>query len=146
MPPGLVPYNISARTVGLDVLRACRDRGAGVLAWSPLGSGLLGGVLEATDGGRRAQPGHRKRMGEKRETLVAYEGVCRDLGEKPAAVALAWLLANDVVTAPIIGPRTLGQLETRMRSLAIDLDKRTLRRLDAIFPGPGGQAPVAHAW
>jgi aryl-alcohol dehydrogenase-like predicted oxidoreductase len=139
-------YNLNARTVELEVLPACRDQGVGVLPWSPLGAGLLGGVFESTDGGRRAQPSVRKRLEEQREALVAWEGVCRDLGERPADVALAWLLANDVVTAPIIGPRTLGQLESCMRALEVQLGDDTRQRLDGIFPGPGGQAPEAYAW
>jgi aryl-alcohol dehydrogenase-like predicted oxidoreductase len=68
------------------------------------------------------------------------------LREPPATVALAWLLHNPIVTAPIIGPRTVEQLETTLRATEIMLDEETLKRLDEIFPGPGGEAPVAYAW
>ena len=68
------------------------------------------------------------------------------LGEPPAAVALAWLLHNPVVTAPIIGPRTMEQLESAVRATEIELDAETLHKLDEIFPGPGGEAPKAYAW
>ncbi len=139
-------YNLNARTVELEVIPACRDQGVGILPWSPLGAGLLAGIVDETDEGRRATPAVRKRLDEHRATFVAYEGVCRDLGEKPADVALAWLLHNDAVTAPIIGPRTMDQLETAMRSLDVQLSDETLKRLDTIFPGPGGQAPEAYAW
>ena len=60
--------------------------------------------------------------------------------------ALAWLLHQPAVTAPIIGPRTLEQLERSMRALEIRLDEDALKRLDEIFPGPGGPAPEAYAW
>ena len=69
-----------------------------------------------------------------------------DLGEEPARIALAWLLSNPVVTAPIIGPRALSQLEDTLRALDIQLSKESLEQLDRIFPGPGGPAPEAYAW
>jgi aryl-alcohol dehydrogenase-like predicted oxidoreductase len=50
------------------------------------------------------------------------------------------------VTAPIIGPRTIAQLEGATRALTIGLDDAALKRLDAIWPGPGGEAPEAYAW
>jgi aryl-alcohol dehydrogenase-like predicted oxidoreductase len=85
-------------------------------------------------------------LAKHRDAIEAYEKFCADLGEGPADVALAWLLANPVVTAPIIGPRTLEQLEGSMRALEITLDEGTMQRLDEIFPGPGGPAPEAYAW
>jgi aryl-alcohol dehydrogenase-like predicted oxidoreductase len=78
--------------------------------------------------------------------LEAWEAFCKELGEKPADVALAWLVKNPVVTAPIIGPRTLDQLTGCLRALEIALDETTLKKLDEIFPGPGGEAPEAYAW
>ena len=80
-----------------------------------------------------------------RPTIEAWEKLCSELGERPADVALAWLLTNPVVTAPIIGPRTMGQFEQSLRSLEIDLDAEVLEKLDRIFPGPGS-APEAYAW
>ncbi len=85
-------------------------------------------------------------MRKKRPQLEAYEGLCAELGEEPADVALAWLLKNPVVTAPIIGPRTMEQLDGSLRSLEIVLSDEVLTRLDTIFPGPGGPAPEAYAW
>jgi len=78
--------------------------------------------------------------------LEAYEAFCTELGEEPAHVALAWLLANPLVTAPIIGPRTKEQLDGTLRALEIPMSKETLEKLDEIFPGPGGAAPEAYAW
>ena len=88
----------------------------------------------------------RRQVEAKREKLERYEALCRDLGEAPATVALAWLLHNPVVTAPIIGPRTIEQLEGAVRATEVTLDEATLARLDEIFPGPGGEAPKAYAW
>ena len=98
--------------VELEVIPACRHYGMGLIPWSPLGGGLLGGALEKQASGRRASD-EPSRRSENRAKLEHYETLCRQLGEQPAAVALAWLLHNPVVTAPIIGPRTIEQLEAR---------------------------------
>ena len=139
-------YNLVDRTSELEVLPACEAYGMGVIPWSPLASGLLGGVLEKIEGGRRASESVQEELEQHRDAIEAYEKLCADLGEKPADVALAWLLANPVVTAPIIGPRTLEQLDGSMRALEIALDEETMTKLDEIFPGPGGAAPEAYAW
>jgi aryl-alcohol dehydrogenase-like predicted oxidoreductase len=139
-------YNLVDRTSELEVLPACDGYGLGVIPWSPLAGGLLGGVLQKIEGGRRASTDVQEELAKHRDAIDAYEKFCADLGESPADVALAWLLANPVVTAPIIGPRTLEQLEGSMRALEITLDEDTMQRLDEIFPGPGGPAPEAYAW
>ena len=141
-------YNLAERNVELEVLPACEDYGLGVIPWSPLWRGLLGGVLDAdgSKGTRRSSSMVQDELAERRPQVEAYEKFCAELGQPPADVALAWLLANPVVTAPIIGPRTLEQLESAMRALDLKLDKATLKRLDEIWPGPGGPAPEAFAW
>lgn len=139
-------YNLTARTIELEVIPACRAFGMGLIPWSPLGGGLLAGALQKAAEGRRAQEGLQKNVERRRTQLEPYEALCRELGEEPANVALAWLLHNPVVTAPIIGPRTLGQLEGAQRVLDIHLSDEVLDRLNAIFPGPGGEAPEAYAW
>jgi len=139
-------YNLSARTVELEVLPACRAHGVGVIPWSPLAGGLLGGALQKAQEGRRASERLQKSVERYRAQLETYEGLCRELGESPADVALAWLLANPAVTAPIIGPRTMEQLTGSLRALEITLSAEQLARLDRIWPGPGGEAPEAYAW
>jgi len=137
-------YNLNARTVELEVIPACQAYGLGLIPWSPLGGGLLGGALKKYKEGRRAHMA--EQIEEKREKLEAYESLCAELGEEPANVALAWLLHSPVVTAPITGPRTMEQFESSLRAPEITLSEETLRRLDEIWPGPGGQAPEAYAW
>ncbi|MGF1449805.1 MAG: aldo/keto reductase [Opitutales bacterium] len=139
-------YNLANRTVELEVVPACRHYGLGLIPWSPLAGGLLGGVLNQPDKGRRAGEQMKKRIENNRAKLEPWEALCQELGEEPANVALAWLLHNRVVTAPIIGPRTMDQLNASMRALDIQLSPETLERLDHIFPGPGGEAPKAYAW
>ncbi|MBA3430593.1 MAG: aldo/keto reductase [Actinobacteria bacterium] len=139
-------YNLTQRTAELEVIPACETYGLGVIPWSPLAGGLLGGALEKASEGRRSSAGFRTRVEEARSQLEAYEKLCADLGERPSDVALAWLLSNPVVTAPIIGPRTTEQLDGSIRATEIHLSGDTLEKLDAIFPGPGGPAPEAYAW
>jgi aryl-alcohol dehydrogenase-like predicted oxidoreductase len=139
-------YNLAARTVELEVIPACRTLGIGLVPWSPLAGGLLGGALEKAAAGRRASDRIRRSVETKRAQLEAYETLCRELGEAPAGVALAWLLHHPVVTAPIIGPRTIEQLTTSLRAADAKLSSDALTRLDAIWPGPGGEAPEAYAW
>jgi aryl-alcohol dehydrogenase-like predicted oxidoreductase len=139
-------YNLRERMIELEVLPACRAYGIGLLPWSPLGQGLLAGALERVSTGRRADEELRKDVETYRPQLEQYETTCRHLGEKPADVALAWLLQQPGVTAPIIGPRTVEQLNSSLRALDLTLTKDLTKRLNDIFPGPGGPAPEAYAW
>lgn len=139
-------YNLSVRTIELEVIPACRTYGIGIIPWSPLGNGILGGALKKASEGRRAEEGVQKMIEQHRPKIEAYEAFCNELGQPPAGVALAWLLKNPTVTAPIIGPRTLEQLQDNIRALDIQLDDAAMKRLDEIWPGPGGEAPMAYAW
>ncbi len=139
-------YHLNNRIVELEVIPACRHYGLGLIPWSPLAGGLLGGALQKLETGRRTSEEALKEINENRSKLEQYEGLCDQLGEPSAAVALAWLLHNPVVISPIIGPRTIEQLESTLRATEITLDKETLEKLDRIFPGPGGEAPKAYAW
>ena len=139
-------YNLNARMIELELIPACREFGLGLIPWSPLGGGLLGGVLQKAAQGRRASEGMQTHIEKLRPQLEAYEGLCAELGETPANVGLAWLLHNPVVTAPIIGPRTMQQYEDTLRAVEIQLSPEILARLNEIWPGPGGEAPEAYAW
>jgi NDP-hexose C3-ketoreductase / dTDP-4-oxo-2-deoxy-alpha-D-pentos-2-ene 2,3-reductase len=146
-------YNLLNRWVELEVLPAARAYGLGVIPWGPLAGGVLGGVLrkQKEGGASRGSSGRSAAtLAKHRESIEAYEKLCADLGEDPAHVGLAWLLAQDGVTGPIIGPRTAEQLDGSLRALAITLDDGTLAKLDELFPPPGPNgakpAPEAYAW
>ncbi len=139
-------YNLNERTIELEVIPACEAYGIGLIPWSPLGRGLLAGVLQSVDSGRRADEDLKKEVAQSRLKLEAYEGLCARIGESPATVALAWLLHQRAVTSPIIGPRTMEQLEGAMKALSLSLGSDILKRLDELFPGPGGTAPESYAW
>jgi len=139
-------YNLKARTIELEVIPSCRAHGLGLLPWSPLASGMLAGMSGKIKGGRRGGDWVQEPYRERKSQVEAYEKWCGEVGEKPADVALAWLLRQPAVTAPIIGPRTMEQLTGSLRALELELDDATVQRLDEIWPGPGGEAPNAYAW
>jgi aryl-alcohol dehydrogenase-like predicted oxidoreductase len=139
-------YNLKDRMIEMEVIPACRDYGLGLIPWSPLASGLLAGSLGKEKTGRRAEESVEKEAKKFASQLNQYEKFCKQKGEKPADVALAWLLANPVVTAPIVGPRTIDQLTGSLRALRIKFSKADLAKLDEIWPGPGGESPEAFAW
>lgn len=139
-------YNLTQRTIELEVIPALRHFGIGLIPWSPIGMGLLGGVLKKVEGGRRASERQQQQIDKLRPQLEAYEKFCDEIGEAPADVALAWLLHNPVVTAAISGPRTVEQLTQNLKAPGVRLSDEVLSKLDEIWPGPGGEAPVAYAW
>ncbi|MBU2661929.1 aldo/keto reductase [Actinoplanes bogorensis] len=139
-------YNLNARMIELEVIPAARHFGLGLIPYSPLAGGLLGGALDKASKGRRASERIQRQIEGKRAQLEAYEALCRELGEQPADVAMAWLLHQPAVTATITGPRTADQITGTLRALTISLTPQTLARLDEIWPGPGGAAPQAYAW
>ncbi len=139
-------YNLIDRTIELEVIPACQHYGLGLIPWSPLKGGILGGALKKAKEGRLATEFAQKNLEKYREKLERFEALSADLGYEAADVGLAWLLAQPAVTGPIIGPRTIEQLDGTVRALDLKLDEATLKKLDDIFPGPGGAAPEAYAW
>ncbi len=140
-------YNLVERTVELEVVPACESYGLGLIPWSPLASGALAGAGRRGGAqGRRGGTWGQDLITRHADKLERFGAFCAARGEEPADVALAWLLRNPVVTAPIIGPRTREQLDGAMRALELKLDDAAAARLDEIFPGPGKPAPEAYAW
>ena len=139
-------YNLAVRSIELEVLPAADAYGIGVIPWSPLFGGVLAGILQKGAEGRAAGGRTQERLDNHRDQVERYEDFCRELGESPASVGLAWLLAQPGVTAPIIGPRSAAQLAGNIQALDVTLDDAALTRLDEIWPGTGGTAPEAYAW
>jgi len=139
-------YSLRNRHIELEVIPACRAFGIGLIPWSPLGGGILCGVLEKAKEGRRTREPLQKSVEKLQPQIEAYENLCKEINQRPADVALAWVLQNPVVTSPIVGPRTIEQLEENVNAINIKFTDETLRRLDEIWPGPGNQAPEAYAW
>jgi aryl-alcohol dehydrogenase-like predicted oxidoreductase len=139
-------YNLLVRDIEREVLPAAQQHGLGVIAWSPLQGGLLGGVLRKDRDGRRRLEGRAKdAVAEHRDQIEQYEGFAEELGHEPGDIALAWLLHQPAITAPIVGPRTMDQLTAGLRALDVRLDEKALARLDEIFPGYR-PAPEDYAW
>jgi aryl-alcohol dehydrogenase-like predicted oxidoreductase len=139
-------YNLIQRKLELEVLPAAQDYGLGVIPWSPLHGGLLGGVVrKERDGSRRFAGRAAEAIEARRTQLESYEDLCEEAGEEPATVGLAWLLAQPAVTAPIVGPRLAEHLDGALRAVDISLDDKVLTRLGEIFPGYK-TAPEEYAW
>jgi diketogulonate reductase-like aldo/keto reductase len=131
-------YNLTQRTIELEVIPALRHFGVGLIPWSPIGMGPLGGVLRKIAEGRRAMPHLQQQIEKLRPKLEAYEALCDELGEVPSDVALAWLLHNPVVTAAIGGPRTVEQLRQNLKAPSLVLSRETMAKLDEIWSGRRG--------
>jgi aryl-alcohol dehydrogenase-like predicted oxidoreductase len=139
-------YNLLTRQIELEVLPAAEDYGLGVIPWSPLASGLLGGIVrKEREGSRRYAEHLQRRVEAMRPQLEGYEDLCAEMGEEPGAVGLAWLLTRPAVTGPIVGPRTPEQLTSAVHAVDVTLDDKVLARLDELFPGRK-TAPEDYAW
>ena len=139
-------YNLLTRDIELEVIPAAQANGVGIIPWSPLGGGLLGGVLgDERSGDRRFEDRLVKELETHRSAIEAYEALAAELGHEPGDLGLAWLLHQPAVTAPIVGPRTMDQLNAAVRAVEVRLDEATLARLDEIFPGRK-PAPEDYAW
>ena len=139
-------YSLLNRHIELEVIPACKAQGVSIIPWSPLGGGILGGIIKKQFSGRTRRGELDNKVQEMKNQLETYEKLCEDLGEAPANVALAWMLKNETIASPIIGPRTIEQVRETLRAVEIKLDDATMKKLDEIWPGPGNQAPEAYAW
>jgi aryl-alcohol dehydrogenase-like predicted oxidoreductase len=139
-------YNLLTRDIELEVIPSAVGNGLGIIPWSPLHGGLLGGVVrKERDGKRRLEGRAAETLATHRDAIEQYEDLADELGQEPGDVGLAWLLHQPAVTAPIIGPRTMDQLDAAVRALDVTLDADALARLDEIFPGRK-TAPEDYAW
>jgi len=139
-------YNLNNRTLELEVIPACQYYGMGLISYSPVDGGMLAGAIEKQKSGRRTGEWITERPDSCRDRIQRYEDLCKEAGYEPALLALAWLFNNPKVTAPIVGPRTIDHLEGAVKATEIKLNDELLKKLDEIFPGPGGEAPQAYAW
>lgn len=137
-------YNLLERRIEMEVIPACQAYGVGIIPWSPLAGGLLAGSA-ADSGGRRQSEDARKAMAARAEQLAQFNSLAEQLGESPSALALTWLLHQPAITATIIGPGNLQQLQSVLHVPDISLNSASLAELERIFPACG-EAPEAYAW
>ncbi|MEV6758489.1 aldo/keto reductase [Streptomyces sp. NPDC051214] len=138
-----IEYNLIERTGERDLIPMAREMGLGVIPWSPLAGGVLTGKygredLTATDvasddGTRKSLTVAGGALTERNHAIVdVVKEIATDIGRTPAQVGLAWTLRNPGVTAPIIGARTLTQLEDNLGALEVDFTDAQLERLDEV--------------
>lgn len=138
-------YNLFNRFIEREVIPACQYYGLGIIPWSPLEGGLLGGVIKGSGKKRRSSDEVKNKLEKNYSQIEKWEKFCKEIGEKPADVALIWLINQTAVIAPIIGPRTLEQIKKTIRAVEINLDENMLQKIDEIFP-PAGIAPQYYSW
>ncbi|CAL9286603.1 aldo/keto reductase [Streptomyces sp. SudanB182_2057] len=139
-------YNLVTRHPELEIIPAAQAYGLGVLVWSPLHGGLLGGVLDKlrTDSAVKSAQGRAvTALAERRDAVEAYEKLCADHGLDPAVVGMAWTLSRPGVTAAVTGPRTPDHIDGALSALDLSLPESFTARLDELFPpvARGGSAP-----
>ncbi|MDL2220589.1 aldo/keto reductase [Eubacteriales bacterium OttesenSCG-928-N14] len=129
-------YSLLKRQAEMEVLPTCKELGIGVMIWSPRASGRLArNMLKPPEPNSRSS---RHVIDDQlHEKLTAYSQLCQDYGYIEADVAVAWMMQNDAITCPIIGVRTIEQLDCVERILDIKFDDAFNDRLDEIFPSPG---------
>jgi aryl-alcohol dehydrogenase-like predicted oxidoreductase len=138
-----IEYSLIERTVERDLIPMAREMGLGVIPWSPLASGVLAGKYSKADldpgGGRASAFGTRKNVAvangalSERGLAIAdvAKSVAAELDRTPAQVALAWTLLNPSVASPIIGARTLAQLEDNLGALDVVFSEGQRQRLES---------------
>lgn len=137
-----ISYSLIERTVERELIPMAAEMGMGVCPWSPLGGGVLAGKYSRADlspaskqdvSSRKAINAATGRLSERSLAIAAVVGeIAKETGKTSAQVAVAWTLRNPAVAAPVIGVRTLAQLEENLGSLEVDLSEEHLARLDAV--------------
>lgn len=125
-------YNLLCRLPEMEVFPSARAHGMGMITYSPLAGGAL--IRCENSGDDRCN-----------QKLRDYRKACAELGYRPEIVALAWILQNPYVTAPILGPATETELQNNLSALELTLPDDFMKKMDDIFPGPG-IAPEGYAW
>lgn len=138
-------YNLLCRLPEVELLPVSQELGLGFLCWGPLQGGMLSGsLLDHVSSGQRSGKYVDRLSPQRLAQLEAYRELCRSFGQDEATVSIAWLLSDSRVTAPLIGPRTVEQLENSLKAVEWKLPEELREQLDYLFPGPGAAAPRAY--
>ena len=140
-------YSLVERSIEVEILPFCRAAGLGVLPWGPLGAGFLTGKYsrdgEPPEGSRMAgatddleEAPHRRAIERNFAVVDAAEAIAAERGATVSQVAIAWLLGEPGVVAPIVGPRTFEQLEDLLGAADLRLGDEERERLAAPAPPP----------
>ena len=135
-------YNLLKRQAEVEILPLARAEGLAVLSYSPLAGGLLSGKYGT---GRRPAAGrlidnkmYLTRYGAPSNYAIAdaFVALARELGHDPATLAIAWVASTPGVTAPLVGARSLEQLEPCLAAAELELDADLRARVSALSPAP----------
>lgn len=138
-------YNLLCRLPELELIPASQALGVGFMCWGPLQGGMLSGsLLRDVASGQRSGKYLGNITPERMRQLEAYRELCRSYGQDEATVSMAWLLSRPGVTAPLVGPRTVAQLENSLKVMEWKLPEDLSAQLDILFPTPGAAAPKAY--
>ena len=144
------PFNLTERMLEMEVMPACKDYGVGVMAYGSIGGGMLaGGVIERAEkkmGRSGMSPRFIKKVEANKDAIIAYENLCKEIGEHPLEVAMSWMAAHQGVCTSVVGPSAVSQLDQYVRGAELRLDAEVFEKLDQLWPGPGGEAPEAYSW
>jgi aryl-alcohol dehydrogenase-like predicted oxidoreductase len=137
-------YNIANRDIEVELLPACEELGLGVVSYSPIARGVLTGKYAAGE-----EPPEDSRAGRGNERIMQTEfrpsnfelaqevvKLADEIGCTAAQLAVAWVMANELVTCPIIGPRTPEQLEDNLGAPEVEITPEIEARIDELVP-PG---------
>jgi aryl-alcohol dehydrogenase-like predicted oxidoreductase len=149
------PYSVLVRAVEADVLPTCRRHGMGVIPWSPLAGGWLSGRWRkgaAPPASTRAEripgrydlslPGNQRKL----EAADALAALAEEAGMTLVEMAIAFVINHPAVTAAIVGPRTMEQLESQLGAVDVTLDDAILDRIDEIVPPGTNINPADDGW
>lgn len=138
-----IVFNLVDRGVEPEFLPMVEELGLGLVPFSPLAGGFLTGKYDrdgapplGSRGAREERFQEQYLTGENFDALETVEAVADELDASPVAVALAWLCAHPAVTSPVVGPRTVAQLEENLAATTLDLDDDTFERLDSVMSSP----------
>ena len=139
-------YNLIVRDIELEVVPAAEHYGLGIIPWSPLQGGLLGGVIKKENTGVRRLEGRAAHsLAEHRDQIQAYEDLADEIGTETGVLALAWLLTRPAVDRTDHRPANPRPVRQRLSAVELTLSPQQLNRLDEIFPGHK-TAPEDYAW
>ena len=147
------PYNLLDRRIERELLPMARTYGFAIIPWSPLAGGLLTGKYkrgeeppEGTRFGDQSNPLYRRRMNDRiYDVIEGLQEIAQEKGVTISQLSLAWCMQQPGVTSPIIGPRTMEQLDDNLKALDVEISEDEARRINRVARRGDSVAPFYEA-